>query len=267
MACVRCMGRCGFSRRMGRGTMLGARWVGRLASLVALCLVAGAGEAQGTPKLEDVTASTGIRFEHLSSPEQRYIVESMSGGVALLDYDGDGWLDIYLTNAPNVTMALTGKKARGALYRNNHDGTFSDVTEKAGVATPCWAMGAAVADVTNSGRQDLLVSCFGGVVLYRNNGDGTFTDVTAKSGLAKAVGWATGVAFGDYDGDGVSGSVCAALCGSGFERPAEVRVGEDVPVSRGCGAVRAEGIEGVRRLAVPQQRGWDVYGGWGSGGG
>ncbi|RXH54323.1 ASPIC/UnbV domain protein [Granulicella sibirica] len=160
------------------------------------------GGAQGTPRLEDVTASTGIHFEHLSSPEQRYIVESMSGGVALIDYDGDGWLDIYLTNAPNVAMALAGKKARGALYRNNHDGTFTDVTEKAGVATPCWAMGAAVADVTNSGRQDLLVSCFGGVVLYRNNGDGTFTDVTAKSGLAKDVGWATGVTFGDYDGDG-----------------------------------------------------------------
>ncbi|WP_128915224.1 CRTAC1 family protein [Granulicella sibirica] len=182
--------------------MPGARWVVRLASLVALCLVADKGGAQGTPRLEDVTASTGIHFEHLSSPEQRYIVESMSGGVALIDYDGDGWLDIYLTNAPNVAMALAGKKARGALYRNNHDGTFTDVTEKAGVATPCWAMGAAVADVTNSGRQDLLVSCFGGVVLYRNNGDGTFTDVTAKSGLAKDVGWATGVTFGDYDGDG-----------------------------------------------------------------
>ncbi|MEO6801794.1 MAG: CRTAC1 family protein [Granulicella sp.] len=158
--------------------------------------------AVSVPLLEDVTASTGIRFEHLSSPEQRYIVESMSGGVALIDYDGDGWLDIYFTNAPSVAMALAGKKARGALYRNNHDGTFTDVTEKAGVGTPCWAMGAAVADVTNSGRQDLLVSCFGGVVLYRNNGDGTFTDVTVKAGLAKDTGWATGVAFGDYDGDG-----------------------------------------------------------------
>jgi enediyne biosynthesis protein E4 len=155
-----------------------------------------------TAKLEDITASTGIRFEHLSSPEQRYIVESMSGGVALFDYDGDGWLDIYFTNAPSVTMALAGKKAKGALYHNNHDGTFTDVTDKAGVGNPCWAMGAAVADVTNDGRPDLLISCFGGVVLYHNNGDGTFTDVTAKSGLSKDTGWATGVAFGDYDGDG-----------------------------------------------------------------
>jgi hypothetical protein len=159
-------------------------------------------DADSMPKLQDITAATGIRFEHLSSPEQRYIVESMSGGVALFDYDSDGWLDIYFTNAPSVSMALAGKKARGALYHNNHDGTFTDVTDKAGVGNPCWAMGVAVADVTNDGRPDLLISCFGGVVLYHNNGDGTFTDVTAKSGLSKDSGWATGVAFGDYDGDG-----------------------------------------------------------------
>src|SRR5882762_2819698 len=154
------------------------------------------------PRLVDITASTGIHFEHLSSPEQKYIVESMSGGVALIDYDGDGWLDIYFTNAPSVSMALAGKKARSALYRNNHDGTFTDVTEKAGVGYPCWAMGAAVGDYNNDGRPDIVVSCFGGVVLYRNNGDGTFTDVTKASGLSSDAGWATGAAFGDYDGDG-----------------------------------------------------------------
>jgi enediyne biosynthesis protein E4 len=156
------------------------------------------------PQLVDITASTGIRFEHLSSPEQKFIVESMSGGVALIDYDGDGWLDIYFTGAPSVAMQLEGKRARGALYHNNHDGTFTDVTDKAGVATPCWAMGAAVGDYNNDGRPDLLVSCFGGVVLYRNNGDGTFTDVTKAAHLDKDVGWATGATFGDYDGDGNS---------------------------------------------------------------
>jgi len=92
--------------------------------------------AETTAPLVDITASTGIHFQHLSSPEQRFIVESMSGGVALLDFDGDGWLDIYFTNAPSVSMALAGKPARGALYRNNHDGTFTDVSDKAGVATP-----------------------------------------------------------------------------------------------------------------------------------
>ena len=154
------------------------------------------------PQLIDITSSTGIHFNHLSSPEGRYIVESMSGGVALLDFDGDGWLDIYFTNAPSVSMAQAGGKARSALYRNNHDGTFTDVSEKAGVAYPCWAMGAAVGDFDNDGWPDLVVSCFGGVVLYRNNHDGTFTDATKSSGLAADKGWATGVAFGDYDGDG-----------------------------------------------------------------
>jgi len=159
--------------------------------------------ARHVPELVDITASTGIHFEHLSSPEAKYIVESMSGGVALIDYDGDGWPDIYFTNAPSVSMALGGKKARGALYHNNRDGTFTDVTDKAGVGYPCWAMGAAVGDYNGDGRPDLIVSCFGGVVLYRNNGDGTFTDVTKAAGLDKDAGWATGVSFGDYDGDGI----------------------------------------------------------------
>ena len=115
------------------------------------------------PQLVDITASTRIHFEHLSSPEQKFIVESMSGGVALIDYDGDGWLDIYFTGAPNVAMQLEGKKARGALYHNNHDGTFTDVTDKAGVATPCWAMGVAVGDYNNDGRPDLY-----GELLWRS---------------------------------------------------------------------------------------------------
>jgi len=154
------------------------------------------------PQLVDITGSTSIKFEHLSSPEQKYIVESMSGGVALIDYDRDGWPDIYFTNAQSVEMALAGKKARSALYHNNHNGTFTDITDKAGVGYPCWAMGAAVGDYNNDGWPDLLVTCFGGVVLYRNNGDGTFTDVTRQSGLSNDSGWATGAAFGDYDNDG-----------------------------------------------------------------
>jgi enediyne biosynthesis protein E4 len=154
------------------------------------------------PQLIDITPSTGITFEHLSSPEQKFIVESMSGGVPLIDYDRDGWPDIYFTNAQSVDMALAGKKARSALYRNNHDGTFTDVTDKAGVGYPCWAQGAVVGDYNNDGWPDLLVTCFGGVVLYRNNRDGTFTDVTQAAGLAGDTQWAAGAAFGDYDGDG-----------------------------------------------------------------
>jgi hypothetical protein len=154
------------------------------------------------PRLVDITASTGIHFEHLSSPKAKFIAESMSGGVSLIDYDGDGWPDIYFTNAQSVDMALHGTKARSDLYHNNHDGTFTDVTDRAGVGYPCWAMGASVGDYNDDGWPDLLVTCLGGVVLYRNNGDGTFTDVTKISGLASDSGWATGAAFGDYDGDG-----------------------------------------------------------------
>jgi hypothetical protein len=163
---------------------------------------AATGPVPNYPQLVDITKSTRISFEHKSSPDAKFIAESMSGGVALIDYDGDGWPDIYFTNAPSVEMALHGVKARSALYRNNHDGTFTDVTDKAGVGYPCWAMGAAVGDYNNDGHPDLLVTCLNGVVLYRNNGDGTFTDVTKSSGLGGDAGWATGAAFGDYDGDG-----------------------------------------------------------------
>jgi enediyne biosynthesis protein E4 len=160
------------------------------------------GKTASLPELVDITASTGIHFHHLSSPEQKYILESMSAGVALIDYDGDGWPDIYFTNAQNVEMARAGKQSRSALYHNNHDGTFTDVTDKAGVGYPCWANGVSVGDYNNDGRPDLLVTCFNGVVLYRNNGDGTFTDVTKQAGLASDKGWTMGSAFGDYDRDG-----------------------------------------------------------------
>jgi enediyne biosynthesis protein E4 len=153
------------------------------------------------PQLEDITPKTGITFKHTSDPAKRYIVESMSGGVILLDYDRDGWPDIYFTNAPTVEMAVKGQKSLGVLYHNNHDGTFTDVTAKSGLSTPCFAMGGAIGDYNNDGWPDLYVTCLGGNILYRNNGDGTFTDVTAKAGVADGR-WSTGAAFGDYDGDG-----------------------------------------------------------------
>jgi enediyne biosynthesis protein E4 len=153
------------------------------------------------PQLEDITDQAGIRFEHEFSAEAHSILESMAGGVLLLDYDRDGWLDIYFTNAPTVAEALQGMKVRGALYHNNHDGTFTDVTEKAGIGKPCYAMGGAVGDYNNDGWPDIYVTCYGGNVLYRNNGDGTFTDVTKQAGVADGR-WSTGAAFADYDGDG-----------------------------------------------------------------
>src|SRR5882672_5509921 len=144
----------------------------------------------------DVTASSGIHFEHAISPQKKYLMESMPGGVLLLDYDQDGWLDIYFTNAPSVEMAKRGEKAKSALYHNNHDGTFTDMTDKAGVGYPCWAMGGAVADYDNDGWPDMLVTCAEGVVLYHNNENGTFTDVTRQAGLTDPR-WTTAAAFGD----------------------------------------------------------------------
>ncbi|HVJ09538.1 MAG TPA: CRTAC1 family protein [Acidisarcina sp.] len=153
------------------------------------------------PQLVDVTAKTGIHFKHTSDPEKKIIIESMTGGILLLDYDRDGWVDVYFTNAPSVAMANAGKTARGALYHNNHDGTFTDVTDKAGVATPCFAMGGSVGDYNNDGWPDMYITCHGGNVLYRNNGDGTFTDVAKQAGVSDGR-WSMGSAFGDYDGDG-----------------------------------------------------------------
>lgn len=152
-------------------------------------------------RFREATQSAGIRFEHAVSPEKRYLIESMSGGVLLLDYDQDGWQDIYFTNAPSVEAALRGEKVRSALYRNRGDGTFDDVTDSAGVAHPCWAMGGAVADYNNDGWPDLLITCASGMVLYENTGEGRFLDVTRQAGLTDPR-WTTGAAFADYDGDG-----------------------------------------------------------------
>ena len=153
------------------------------------------------PQLENVAEKAGIHFKHAYSPEKKYIPESMSGGVLILDYDRDGWADIYFTNAPTVEMALRHEKARGALYHNNHDGTFTDVTDKAAVASPCFANGGAVGDYNNDGWPDIYITCMGANVLYRNNGDGTFSDVTAKAGVGDER-YSTGASFGDYDNDG-----------------------------------------------------------------
>ncbi|HEY1270463.1 MAG TPA: CRTAC1 family protein [Terriglobales bacterium] len=128
-------------------------------------------------------------------------MESMGGGVLLIDYDNDGWPDIYFTNGQSVEMALRGEKVQSALYHNNHDGTFTDVAAKAGVGDSGWAMGGAVADYDNDGWPDMLITCADGLVLYHNNGDGTFTNVSKQAHLTDPR-WSTGASFGDYDSDG-----------------------------------------------------------------
>jgi enediyne biosynthesis protein E4 len=152
-------------------------------------------------QFEDIVDSAGIHFRHVSAPEKKYIVESMSGGVALFDYNNDGCLDIYFTNALTVATANDPMSSKSTLYRGNCDGTFVDVTEGSGLAYPGWAMGVVAADFDGDGYEDLYVTCLGPNHLYHNNGDGTFTDVTKKAGVDDPR-WSTGAAFGDYDRDG-----------------------------------------------------------------
>jgi hypothetical protein len=154
---------------------------------------------------EDVTAKTALAaFRHVSGGASKdYIVETVSGGVAVFDYDNDGWLDIYLINGSTlaITRGAKEKPPRAALYRNLGNWRFEDVTTRAGVANERWGMGVAVGDYDNDGDADMYVGNFGVSRLYRNNGDGTFTDVAEKSGVARR-GWSTGATFGDYDRDG-----------------------------------------------------------------
>jgi hypothetical protein len=153
------------------------------------------------PQFVDVTQKAGIHFVHNSDPDKRYIPESMGGGVILIDYNRDGWPDIYFTNGPTISQTLHGKKVYGALYRNNHDGTFTNVTAGSGLTHSCMAMGGAVGDYNNDGWPDLYITCLGHNILYRNNGNGTFTDVTAQAGVGDPR-FSTGAAFGDYNNDG-----------------------------------------------------------------
>src|SRR3984893_17593180 len=145
----------------------------------------------------DITDSAGIKFRHISAPEKKYIVESMSGGVALFDYDNDGCLDIYFTNALTVETFNSPQSSRSALYHNNCDGTFTDVTEKSGLAYPGWAHGVVAADFYGDGYEDLYVTCLGHNRLYHNSGNGTFTDITARAGVDDPRWW-TGAAVAAY---------------------------------------------------------------------
>jgi enediyne biosynthesis protein E4 len=156
--------------------------------------------ADGT-LFRDIVRDAGITFQHHAAPDKKYIVESMSGGVALFDYDKDGLIDIYFVDSLTVDSANDPKAARSGLYRNLGGLKFQDVTDKAGVGHPGWGMGACVADVDGDGWDDLYVTAINGNHLYHNDHDGHFTDVTARAGLAGG-GWSTGCGFADYDRDG-----------------------------------------------------------------
>ena len=162
------------------------------------------------PKFTDVTSALGLKFQHLASHTSRkYLIETMGPGVALFDYDNDGRLDIFVVNgapvddpAPRGTIPQkSGSKYWNRLYHQKQEGTFEDVTEKAGLQGVGYGMGVAVGDYDNDGYEDLFVTAYGGNKLYHNNGDGTFTDVTEKAGVGGS-GWSTSAAWVDLDNDG-----------------------------------------------------------------
>ena len=137
-----------------------------------------------------------------SADNKQFLLEEMGGGVALLDYDNDGWLDIFLVNGTSFDPAVRDRNPTSFLFHNNRDGTFTDVTVKAGLTRSGWGQGCCVGDYDNDGFDDLFVSYFGRNVLYHNNGDGTFTDVSEKAGVGGSGRWGAGCCFLDYDRDG-----------------------------------------------------------------
>jgi hypothetical protein len=175
----------------------------------------------------DVTRSSGLSsFQHTSGAAIKdYIIEATGSGCAFLDYDNDGWLDVYLVNGSTMDSLLnvsSGAKAiapssKSALFHNNQDGTFTNLTDKAGVANERFGQGVCAGDYDNDGWLDLYVTNYGKNRLYHNNGDGTFTDVAEKAGVALGK-WSTGCAFGDYNGDGLLDLFVAGYIELNFNR-------------------------------------------------
>ena len=154
----------------------------------------------------DVTAAAGLlRARNVSgSPgDKQFLLEEMGCGAAFFDYDHDGWLDIFLVNGSSFDPKVRDSRPASYLFHNNRDGTFTDVTKKAGLTHSGWGQACCVGDFDNDGFDDLFVTYWGRNVLYRNNGDGTFTDVSEKAGVAGSPGvWGAGCCFVDYDRDG-----------------------------------------------------------------
>jgi hypothetical protein len=195
-----------FSRRQFltglSGTILGGTMLGRIMGGSILSPLAAAAAVSEFAFTEIPSSSSGITWVHDAAKSgYKYLPESAGPGCAFLDYDNDGWMDIYLVNSGRSDFFTPNKPLRNALYRNNRDGTFTDVTEKAGVAGGGFGMGVAVGDYDGDGFPDLYVTQCGKSILYRNNRDGTFSDVTAKAGVG-VVGWASSAVWFDYDNDG-----------------------------------------------------------------
>jgi enediyne biosynthesis protein E4 len=176
----------------------------------SFCWTAAAVFSGETPiRFRDATDASGVRFAHTDgSSGRKFVVETVASGLGMIDYDGDGHIDLFFLNgSPLPGTPAPSKPPTCELYHNNHDGTFTDVTAQSGIGVPMYAMGCAVADYDNDGHEDIFISGYGSHRLWRNNGDGTFSDVTARAGLTNSslstncVG--AGCAFFDYDRDGL----------------------------------------------------------------
>src|ERR1700757_409372 len=223
---------------------------GAMAALFSLAASAQSNSIQFT----DVTAAAGIKFVHFKGNEGISINrEEFGPGVCVADFDGDGWPDIYFVNGRDLYNR--GISVRNALYRNNRDGTFTDVTDKAGVPGTGYGLGCVWGDYDNDGFPDLFVTQYGRNVLYHNNGDGTFTDVTDKAGVAGlefGTLFHSGATFFDYDRDGK-----LDLYVGGY-----VALGPDstlLPTRRGAQQLSSTSVRGQPRHSLSQQRRWHVH--------
>src|SRR5437660_2702561 len=169
-----------------------------------ICLAQAPPAAAPVPRFEDVPKKAGITASHLSSPEKRYIVQSMSGGVGFIDCDNDGKLDIIMVNGSSVDRFKQGGDPMITLYHQDSDLHFTDITKSAGLTHKGWGMAVSVMDFDNDGLQDIFVTGFDGNALYHNLGNCKFADVTDKSGLNLS-GFNAGAAWADYDRDGLLG--------------------------------------------------------------
>jgi hypothetical protein len=179
-------------------------WI-RLASTFGAAQLLGGRGASGQPQplfVEVPPSASGIEWVHENAMSpSRYLPEALGPGCAFLDFDNDGWMDLFLVNSGPSDFWTPSKPVRNALYKNNRDGTFTDVAQKAGVTGAYFGMGAAVGDYDNDGWPDIFVTAYGKCILYKNNHDGTFTDVAEKAGVA-TTGWTTSAVWFDYDNDG-----------------------------------------------------------------
>jgi hypothetical protein len=176
----------------------------RRRDFLGLPLLAFAPSSEARIQLIDIAAKAGLiaPVVYGNPDKKKYILETNGCGIAFFDYDQDGWLDIFVPGGSQIAGAPPG--ATNRLYKNNRDGTFTDVTKKAGLERAVWASGVCVGDYNNDGFDDLFVSCWGQNILYRNNGNGTFTDVTKEAGLLHSKPeWGAGCTFTDYNRDGL----------------------------------------------------------------